>query len=135
METKTQEYLRKKKIKELGLPMMYIVKSTREGVELIQEAQVVEIKENSFRQISTDGVFIGDSYLIETFPYEAKIRFGEKAYTHTGYGSGFGDLWQWSYFCCLDKTVAEEYFITETNRITEKYLSGNPPDEIIMPCG
>ena len=44
--TKTQEYLRIKRIRELGLPKLYVVKSSPEGVEKITERQVVEIIEN-----------------------------------------------------------------------------------------
>lgn len=42
---KVQEYLKKKKIQELGLPKLYLVKSSPEGVEKPVERQVVEIIE------------------------------------------------------------------------------------------
>jgi len=41
--SKVQEYLKKKKIQEMGLPKLYVVKSSPDGVEKPVERQVVEI--------------------------------------------------------------------------------------------
>jgi len=39
--SQVQEYLKRKKIQELGLPKLYIVKSSPQGVEKPVERQVV----------------------------------------------------------------------------------------------
>jgi hypothetical protein len=39
--SKVQEYLKKKKIQKMGLPKLYVVKSSPDGVEKPVERQVV----------------------------------------------------------------------------------------------
>lgn len=110
--SKVQEYLKRKKIQELGLPKLYIVKSTPKGVEKSIECQVVEILE-------LNGV---NRYKIEdSFPYEVDILRGETSNIQHGYGSGFGDLWGWTYFSSLSLTEAEVYYLNELERVKEKY--------------
>ena len=101
--SKVQEYLKKKKIQELGLPKLYVVKSSPEGVEKPVERQVVEIIENvAFRGKERLPI---DRYKLDDcgFPYEVDIIRDEISTKDDGYGSGFGDLWSWSYFSSLSK--------------------------------
>jgi len=121
--TKTQEYLRIKRIRELGLPKLYVVKSSPEGVEKITERQVVEIIENvAFRGKERLPI---DRYKLDDcgFPYEVDIIRDEISTKDDGYGSGFGDLWSWSYFSSLSKDDIERYYQEETERIENKYFN------------
>lgn len=117
---KVQEYLREKKIIELGLPKLYIVKSTKNGVENIIEHQVVEIIEN-VSYLGNERT-PSDRYKLEdSFPYEVDILRGETSKKCDGYGTGFGDLWEWSYFCSLSLDETQKYLEEETERIKNKY--------------
>ena len=121
--TKTQEYLRIKRIRELGLPKLYVVKSSPEGVEKITERQVVDIIENvAFRGKERLPI---DRYKLDDcgFPYEVDIIRDEISTKDDGYGSGFGDLWSWSYFSSLSKDDIERYYQEETERIENKYFN------------
>lgn len=123
--SKIQEYLKSKKIKELGLPKLYIVKSTPDGVEKPVERQVEEIIENvSFR--GKERVPI-DRYklLKDVYPYEVDILRGETSNKDEGYGTGFGDLWSWSYFSSFSPEEAEKYYQEELIRVKNKYLKTN----------
>ncbi len=121
--SKVQEYLRKKKIKELGLPMMYVVKSTPDGVGKPVERQVVEIKPNyNFVTYSDGKMVLLSKYVMEDdFPYEIDIEENNISASNSGYGSGFGDLWGWTYYCTLSKEDAEQYYINEWERVKDKY--------------
>ena len=121
--SKVQEYLKKKKIQELGLPKLYLVKSSPEGVEKPVERQVVEIIENvAFRGKERLPI---DRYKLDDcgFPYEVDIIRDEISTKDDGYGSGFGDLWSWSYFSSLSKDDIERYYQEETERIENKYFN------------
>lgn len=118
---KVQEYLRKKEIERLGLPKIWIVKSERTGVQLPTEHQVVEIRKSVGVR---NGVLSIDRYVIETgFPYEIDIVEGEMSTSEEGYGTGVGDLWDWTYYCTLSKNDADRYYIEELKRVNEKYLN------------
>lgn len=120
--SKVQEYLKRKKIQELGLPKLYVVKSSPEGVEKPIERQVVEIIENiSFRgneRFPIDRYKLNDNY-----PYEVDILRGETSVKEDGYGTGFGDLWCWSYFCSFSKIEIENYYEEELLRVQNKYIN------------
>ena len=123
--TKTQEYLEKKRIKALGLPIMYVVKSSPEGVDKAFERQVIEIKENVgvTRKANDNTHYHYDTYKLEEgFPYEIDIINGETSGKDHGYGTGIGDMWAWSYFCSLSKEEADKYYEKELIRVTNKYL-------------
>jgi len=73
--SKVQEHLKNKNIQEMRLPKLYIVKSTRVGVEKPVERQVVEIIEN----ISFTGEerIPSDRYKLEgCYPYGVDILRG-----------------------------------------------------------
>lgn len=125
--SKVQEYLRLKKIKELGLPKLYVVKSTREGVKNPVEHQVVEIKKGVAFQ-GNERLPI-DRYKIEDAPYEVDILRGETSVREYGYASGFGDLWYWTNFCSFSKEDAEQFFQEESERVRDKYLK---PEETLV---
>lgn len=121
--SKVQEYLRKKKIKELGLPIMYVVKSTPTGVDKPVEIQVVEIKPNCVIRNYSDGnkVPLNRYFMENDFPYEIDIEQDSISVSESGYGSGFGDTWVWTYYCTLSKEDAEQYYINEWERVKDKY--------------
>lgn len=119
--SKVQEYLKNKRIKELGLPMLYIVKSTRDGVNEPIERQVVDIKEGvAFRGSEK---LIYDRYILDekSYPYEVDILRGNSSSKDDGYASGCGDLWVWSYFSSFDKEEAYKYYDEECLRVKNKY--------------
>ena len=124
---KVQDYLKQKKIKESGLRKIYIVESTREGVSDVMERQVIDIKQH----VST--IFCGGDnkvnipvhrYFLETesYPFNVDIEEGEESTLDEGYGSGFGDLWEWSYFSSFSIEEAQEFKEKETKRVEQNYL-------------
>lgn len=129
-----QDYLENKKTKALGLPKLYIVKSTREGVEAICERQVIEITENvSYRyghRNTIDKTPI-DRYSFapdEAYPFSFDIARGEQSAVDQGFGSGTGDLWSWTYFASFSMEEAEQYHKEESIRVQEKY---HPKENLI----
>lgn len=122
--SKVQEYFKKKKTQELGLPKLYVVKSSPDGVETTVQKQVVEIIKNvAFRgeeRIPIDRYKLEDGY-----PYEVDILRGETSTKDDGYGTGFGDLWCWSYFSSFSKNDSEKYYEQELLRVQNKYLKTN----------
>jgi hypothetical protein len=118
--TKTQEYLKNKKIQEMGLPKLYVVKSSPDGVEKPIERQVVEIEENvAFRGKERLPI---DRYKVENgYPYEIDFLRGENTTKENGYGSGIGDLWGWSYFSTFSEEEAKMYYNLELSRVQKKY--------------
>lgn len=123
---KVQDYLEKRRIAESGLPKAWVVKSTRQGVELPVERQVIDVNENSgLRHYSHKTVNLS-KYLLDKvggFPYEAIIEIGEKSTGIEGHNTGFGDLWAWTYYVTLDNQDAIEYYAKELKRVTKKYLT------------
>lgn len=120
--TKLEEYKRNKEIERLGLPLMYIVKSTREGVESL-ERQTVEISKESLTKSGNCTEWKQKyKYKFDESPYETEITDGENSSLNEGHGSGFGDLWEWSYYCTLSKDDADQYAEKELQRITKTYL-------------
>lgn len=123
-----QEYLKKKKIKELGLPKMYIVKSTPKGVSDIKESQVINIVEGKNKKIYSDiypeGKVIPYKiyYMEDGFPYEIDMDEDSISDSVEGHGTGFGDLWGWTYYCTLSEDDAKEYHKNETERVSKKYF-------------
>jgi len=121
--TKTQQYLRDKKIREQDLPKIYVVKSTRDGVEEPVERQIVEIIENYSHRITKDKDIPIDKYILDkkTYPYEVQILKDESSTIDKGFFTGFGDTWSWSYFSTLSLEEANSYFNEEKTRIENKY--------------
>jgi hypothetical protein len=118
--SKVQDYFKKKKIHDMGLPKLYVVKSSPEGVEKPVERQVVQLIENiSFRGKER---LPSDRYKIEDTPYNVDILRGETSNKDDGYGSGFGDLWAWSYYSSFSIEEAEKYYKEELIRVENKYL-------------
>lgn len=121
---KVQEYLKNKEITAKGYPTMYVVKSTREGVDEPVARKVVDIKLNAGKKIYSKTTKTYNKYILEEgFPDEVDINHGDISGSEEGHGSGFGDLWSWTYFLTTSKTVADSYFIRETKRVNEKYLN------------
>lgn len=118
--SRVQEYLKIRKIQEMGLPKLYVVKSSPKGVEMPIERQVVEIvKGVEFRG---EKRLIVDRYKLENeYPYEVDIVRGESSTQKDGYGSGIGDLWDWSYFSTFSKEESYKYYDLELTRVKERY--------------
>ena len=99
---------------------MFIVSSDRTSVD-ITECQTAYILPTT----------IGIKYKINQYPGEVDIKTGETSMIEHGYGSGFGDLWSWSYFFTLSKDEAESYRNVELKRVSDKYL--NKVDTVEVP--
>lgn len=117
--TKLEDYFERKRVIDLALPKLYIVKSTRCGVEQPVEKQVIEIKNGGIRLSPTKKQIY--RYVIEGSPYEVEIVDGETYNMNEGYGTGFGDLWEWSYYSSFSKEDADAYYLEELERVKEKY--------------
>ena len=52
---------------------------------------------------------------------EIEIEVDKISTSEDGFSSGFGDLWQWSYYCTLSKKDADEYYLKELERVSKKY--------------
>lgn len=138
MSDRVQEYKRQKTIKENRLPLMYIVFSDRKGVSEVRVKQVTELKKANRKGWRSSGEeFTISDYKLEPvtedvkqyppikndYPYEVGIVDGEISYEDRGISSGFGDLWQWTYYCSLDKEDVEKYREKEIEIINKKYLN------------
>lgn len=114
--SKVQEYLEKKRIAKLGLPKLWVVKSTKEtGVDEPYEIQVKEINND----MSCSNVYI---YKLDDYPYEINIEDGAKSGVNHGYGSVFGDLWSWTIACFFLKEDAYAFYETEKRKLENKPL-------------
>jgi hypothetical protein len=116
-----EEYKRKKAM--IGKPStMFIIESRPEGV-LLHKREILSIEENDYKMGS--------------FPFEITLKNEKDIHEKSGYGSGFGDLWGWSYFSTLDEEQAAKLFLDESKRVYDKYIDpSRPPEpEIIMPTG
>jgi len=123
---KVQDYLEKKRIASLNLPMAWVIKSTPDGVELPVERQVIELNVNyGIINYESKRVNFSRYFLDEAggFPYEADIEAGEVSTAINGYGCGFGDLWSWTYYVTLNKQDGLNYYAEELKRVTKKYLT------------
>ena len=120
---KVQDYLENKRIDSIGYPNIYVVKSTRKGVELPEERRVIDIQYMSQKSFySNNKIVFSDKYVLgEKFPYEIEIEVDKISTSEDGFSSGFGDLWQWSYYCTLSKKDADEYYLKELERVSKKY--------------
>ena len=114
--TKLEEYKRNKEIERLGLPLMYIVRSTRKGVEMFERQTVEKIPNGLVNSM------VINNFRFDESPYEGNIIDGKAYSIEDGYGSGFGDLWEWRYLYSIDKQLADDYAVTELERITKTYL-------------
>ncbi len=130
--TKLEEYKVMKNAKEKNYPILYIVKSTRYGVEVIKERQVIDIKYKVIRQLyffSPSGTKEeGDinRYILDDkeYPYEFDIAENKTYNINEGYGSGTGDLWSWTYYGTFNKEDAINYVLMERQRINLNYHDG-----------
>lgn len=113
-----EEYKRKKAME--GKPaIMYVIESRRDGVKL-HEREILSFDANKYR--------------LNEFPYEVELQEVDDVQADHGYASGFGDLWQWSYYSTVDKELAIQKFEEETKRVYDKYQDPNrPPEELIIP--
>ncbi len=106
------DYLRKKGMlppEDYGT--LYCFMSTPDGVGDIIALQVWETKKSGRATVMN----------VHDGPYEARIDDGEVLGKNEGYGSGFGDLWSWTWFYSLDRSVLETARAAESERVDKKY--------------
>lgn len=127
---KTQYLVNKGRIPDLANGNMWIVKSTRTGVTMY-ELPVWEIRDSSFVRQSFDPikgkatepkVVNQKTYILNDSPYDVAIEEGKTHGEQHGHGTGFGDLWSWSYFGSFDKEVAQKFYEEETLRVQMTYM-------------
>lgn len=134
-----EDYLRKKGLlppKPFGT--MFSFESTRKGVSEIKEALIWDIKQVTSRYKDGNNEwaeYIVDHYKLNESPYNPCIRRGETVGSKEGHGSGFGDLWAWTWFSSLDKSELEKARQKEIQRIAKKYGVNSNQTEIIFPAG
>jgi len=119
--SKLKEYLEQKRIRELELPKLYVVKSTKEGVEKPMEMQVIQIKKNVGISHTQEGKVSIHRYFVNNSPFEIDILEGKTNAIDMQYGSGCGDLWGYTYFSSLLPNEADEFYDKELERVNQKY--------------
>lgn len=119
--SRVEEYKKKKFIEQLMLPKLWVIRSDREGVSMPRQLQVISIEEISER---TNG-FVRTKvkrYKFDEAPFDIDIEEGRDNGMNQGYGSGFGDLWCWTWFCTFSEEEALNFYRMESTRIEETYL-------------
>jgi hypothetical protein len=117
-----EDYLRKKGLlpKE-PLGTIFCFRSSREGVSEIKELLIWEkVETGGWRGNRSERISIQNYKMNET-PYNAQIWSDELVAENAGFGSGFGDLWAWSWFSSLDKNELEKSRQKEILRVAGKY--------------
>jgi hypothetical protein len=122
-----QDYLVKKgRIADPANGALWIIKSTRTAV-IMYETPVWEIEEelpttwyddngNQTKTTTSKKYILGDKE-----PYYISIDDESNTGEKHGYGTGFGDLWGWSYLASPDKDKALKLFEDERIRVQTKY--------------
>ena len=107
---------------------LWIVKSTRSSVNLY-EAPVWEITQNMGvttwydKEGNVTRTATSKRYKLNDIePFEIDIYEDTNTGEEHGYGTGFGDLWGWSYFATPDKEKAQKLYEDEKLRVQTKYL-------------
>jgi len=116
-----EDYLRKKGLlppEPLG--EMYTFESTRKGVGKIKKILIWKHRVSSGR--GSTGEFKINNYEFQESPYNGQIYDDKLVGKNIGCGSGFGDLWAWTWFISLDETALIQARQEEFLRIKEKYL-------------
>lgn len=108
---KTDYLVNKGQIPDPANGTMWLVKSTRAGVNIF-ELPIWEIKDWGVKKI----------YIFKDAPFEMEIDEGQDYGESHGHGTGFGDLWSWSYFGSLDKELAHQLYEKEIHRVQMKYM-------------
>ena len=107
--SKLQEYLKRKRIKELGLPQIWVVESTPDGVERPIAVQVIETPHEWANYIR---------YKLDGSPFEVDIEKGSSSRKREDWGTGFG-VWARTEFCSLSEEEANDYFEKESFRFNQ----------------
>lgn len=119
--SRVDEYKKKKMIEEMKLPKLWVIHSDREGVSMPRQLQVVAIDEIGERHYEYYRTKV-KRYKFEEEPFSIDIEEGRDNGRNHGYGSGFGDLWCWTWFCSFSEEESLDYYRMESARIEETYL-------------
>lgn len=98
---KVQTYLYNKKLKELNLPPIWIVKADRNGVYTPMRFEISDIPVVNANSITYKFI----SALDFSYPFEIEIPKGKTNARKDGHGTGF-DTWSWSYYFTFSKDDA-----------------------------
>lgn len=114
------------------LPKLYVVKSTRDGVNPPVELQVKNIKYNAVFRITNNGQdeIPIDRYILDKEPFEVDIQRNYIESIEEQYATGIGDLWSYTYYSSFSKEDADNFYEKESIRIKTKY----PNDNHIKSC-
>lgn len=119
--TSKEGYLIEKGLKpDSKFGKLYIVSSNREGATL-KTRDVWSIEKGPTRGFDRIKVSSKRYILKDEFPYEVDIFDDEAFGSESGFGSGQGDLWAWSYFAYLDEKKAVDRLYFEKEQIAIKY--------------
>ena len=134
MEISKEDYIKKKakSLHEKGLisdeeyekslpdhGVIYYFYSDRNGVYDIKKSKVEDVSHNNgFRG---DEEVTVTKYYIDESPYDFEFWGDDKYSSNHGFASGFGDLWEWSYYGSFDEDIIKERHKIESKRVREKY--------------
>lgn len=117
-----QDYLNSKKTAHQPV---WVVKSTRDGVSLPIERKVYEIRPIKRTVFGNDWSRVENGECLRLdgagFPYEVDMWNCKNSGSDSGYGSGLGDLWVWTYTTFKSKFSALRYYKEEGIRVKNKY--------------
>jgi hypothetical protein len=117
------DYKRKKgELPAEDLGVIYVFKSTREGVSEINEHLIWEIRKSGRRTHPKPEMDIF-AYKLKESPYEVTITEGEIVSQDNHLFSGFGDCWSGSTFASTNRSELEKSREKEFIRIEKKYLN------------
>jgi hypothetical protein len=115
-----KDYLRKKgRLPSQDLGTLFVFKSTPDGVGEITEHVVWDEIEGGYN--SNNGSTRYKILRLKEPPFECTLVDGQDVGEESGHGSGFGDLWSWSYFFSINKESLEAKRAQENKRVYEKY--------------
>ena len=127
-----EEYLVKKGRKaDPKLGKLYVINSTRAGVELVIREVWEIVKGPSIQREGDKDWTSSKRYILKESPYEIDIYNDETSGESHGYGSGTGDLWHWSHFAFLDGKEAAKKLHEEKERVAIAYLGKEAPKKKI----
>ena len=118
-----EEYLREKgRLPVVDLGVMYAFESNRKGVGEIKEILIYEQTEGEGWRGDPTEACVLKKYKYKESPYESTFWPGDIVVEDRGCGSGFGDLWSWSWFTSTDIKALELKRKEEHKRIKTKYI-------------
>lgn len=121
-----EDYLRKKgRLPEKDLGKIYCFQASPKGVDEIKELLIWKThKTKGWRGSPTNEVLL-NNYEMKEAPYYAEIWGDEVVHENRATGSGFGDLWGYTWFSSMDRDALLKERVLEQARLVE-YIKKQP---------